>query len=200
MAIQFRFNQRKATQAAAFMIEQAGGRLNYTKLIKLLYLAERESLHRRNRPISGDDYAAMPLGLVLSNTLNLIRGIHWGGIQHDYWKSCIEKSHNSVSLKTNLELGDLSDVEIRVLSSVFEEHKNKSSQQLIDFTHSLPEWHDPHGSSCSIPVEHILAVLEKKDGEVAEIEQYSTEMNYYEDLIEQLSDVKDPGSAGPSAC
>ena len=37
-----RFNEVKATQAAARLLRNRGGRMKYLKLIKLLYLADRE--------------------------------------------------------------------------------------------------------------------------------------------------------------
>ena len=37
------FREDKATQAAALLLEWAGGRMNYMKLIKLLYLALRNA-------------------------------------------------------------------------------------------------------------------------------------------------------------
>lgn len=43
----YRFDEMKATQAAALFLELAGGRENYTKLIKLLYLLDREALIRQ---------------------------------------------------------------------------------------------------------------------------------------------------------
>jgi uncharacterized phage-associated protein len=61
-----RFNEQKATQAAARFLKLANGKMNYLKLIKLLYLLDRESLNRRGRPVTGDQYYSMKLGPVLS--------------------------------------------------------------------------------------------------------------------------------------
>ncbi len=38
------FNERKAAQAAAYLLHKAGGKLPLLKLMKLMYLAERLSL------------------------------------------------------------------------------------------------------------------------------------------------------------
>ncbi len=46
--------------------------MSYMKLIKLLYLADREALARWGRPITTDTYVAMKHGPVLSYILNLI--------------------------------------------------------------------------------------------------------------------------------
>src|SRR4051812_9596906 len=50
------FNEQKATQAAARLLELRGGRISYLKLIKLLYLADREALLQWGRPITTDSY------------------------------------------------------------------------------------------------------------------------------------------------
>jgi uncharacterized phage-associated protein len=66
------FDESKATEAAAFLLSRSDQTMNYMKLIKLLYLADREALIRWGRPISTDRYVSMKHGPVLSNVLNLI--------------------------------------------------------------------------------------------------------------------------------
>lgn len=66
------FNEKRTTQAAAFFLFKAGGKLPVLKLMKLLYLAERESYRQYGEPISGDNLVSMPHGPVLSQTLNLM--------------------------------------------------------------------------------------------------------------------------------
>ena len=46
------FNEAKATQAAARLLFLRGGTMSYVKLIKLLYLADREALIRWGRPVT----------------------------------------------------------------------------------------------------------------------------------------------------
>jgi hypothetical protein len=52
----------KATQAAARLLQNRGGRMKFLKLIKLLYLADREALSRSGRPITTDSYVSMDNG------------------------------------------------------------------------------------------------------------------------------------------
>jgi hypothetical protein len=59
----FKFNERKAVQAAGRLILQ-NGEMNYMALIKLLYLIDRESLLRFGRSITGDKVVAMKQGPV----------------------------------------------------------------------------------------------------------------------------------------
>jgi uncharacterized phage-associated protein len=58
--VRFPFDERKAAQAAAYLLKKHDGRLNFMKLIKLLYLADRKSLLENGKPITGDRMLAMP--------------------------------------------------------------------------------------------------------------------------------------------
>jgi len=48
------FNERKATEAASVLLRLRGGQMSHLKLIKLLYLADREALDRWSVPITHD--------------------------------------------------------------------------------------------------------------------------------------------------
>src|SRR5260370_12146701 len=72
MAVNLPFNERKATEAAAHLLKLRGGRMSYMKLIKLLYLADREALLRFGCPITTVRYVSIDRGPVLSRVLNLI--------------------------------------------------------------------------------------------------------------------------------
>ena len=69
-----RENEKQLVEAAARLIAFEGGTINYTKLLKLLYIADRESLRRHHTSISGDAYVSMNAGPVLSRAYNLIKG------------------------------------------------------------------------------------------------------------------------------
>ena len=49
--MEFFFDERKAAQAASVLLERHGGSMPYIKLIKLLYLADREALIESGLPI-----------------------------------------------------------------------------------------------------------------------------------------------------
>lgn len=67
-------DQAKLHQAVEYLLEKHGGRLNYTKLIELLYLADREMINQTGYPITGDSYCLVKNGPVLSRVYDLIRG------------------------------------------------------------------------------------------------------------------------------
>src|SRR5260370_29287174 len=68
-----RRDPRSRAAAAGLVLQEAGGRMEYLRLIKLLGLADRESWREVNRPITGDDYVAMKCGPVASRTFDLVK-------------------------------------------------------------------------------------------------------------------------------
>src|SRR6476646_8800293 len=72
--IQFKFNPRKTVQAAAMLLKLNEQPINYLKLLKLLYMADRIALQRIEQSISGDQYCSMDFGPVLSRVYDAIKG------------------------------------------------------------------------------------------------------------------------------
>jgi uncharacterized phage-associated protein len=151
------FREDKATQAAARLLKLRGGRMSHLKLIKLLYLVERESLTRFGVPFTYDSYVSMPHGPVLSATLDRIneRPMYEGG----YWDQHITpKQNNEVALRDaeTVPADQLSRAEEALIDEIFRTHGHLSRWELVELTHQLPEWTDPHGSSLPIDPAAIL--------------------------------------------
>ncbi len=70
--IEFKFNEIKTTQAASLFLKKNDRKMNYMKLIKLLYFVDREALRLWERPVTGDTYFSMKHGPVLSNVFDII--------------------------------------------------------------------------------------------------------------------------------
>jgi uncharacterized phage-associated protein len=73
--IEFEYSEKKAMQLSALLLKMNGGRMNYTKLIKLLYIIEREAMRRWDSPVIGDQYVSMANGPVLSRVYKRIKKI-----------------------------------------------------------------------------------------------------------------------------
>jgi len=50
----FIFQFHKTLQAAAYILQASGGRMNYANLLRLLYIADRECLAEEGDTITGD--------------------------------------------------------------------------------------------------------------------------------------------------
>jgi len=165
-----RFREEKTTQAAAMLLQLRGGKMSHLKLIKLLYLLDREALTRWGRPITYDWYYSMDNGPVLSFTLDRINS---AGEENTYWSDFIgEKRNHEVALRKNAEIpaNQLSPAEEALIREVFEKYGRMGRWDLVKLTHSLPEWEHPNGSR--LPIDHadILRNEGFSNEEIREIE------------------------------
>jgi uncharacterized phage-associated protein len=143
------FVESKATEAAAFLLSRSGQAMNYMKLIKLLYLADREALIRWGWPISTDRYVSMKHGPVLSNVLDLI---NFGSLSEKTgsWSSLISNpSGYDVSLEREIseeDFEELSVAERKLLEEIWGKYGGLDEWELVDLLHDVGEWQDPHGT------------------------------------------------------
>jgi len=134
------------------------------KLMKLLYLAERESLRVYGEPISGDKLVSMQHGPVLSRTLNLMNG--WDDQTQGGWSEWVEdRSGHELALRDpsmirtpQQDLLALSDGDLEVLEAIWVRFGHMGQFALVEYTHSsaCSEWEDPQGSSYPIPLDRVL--------------------------------------------
>lgn len=157
------FNEHKAAQMAAFFLGQAPEkRMPHLKLMKLMYLAERESIKKFGWPIICDRLVSMPHGPVLSNTLNLMDGNIES--QPGGWEDWIsDKENHEVALRNtqgNLEFDELSQADIETLRSVWKRFGSMGKWEIRDWTHNnCAEWKNPNGSSIPIQYETLAKAL-----------------------------------------
>jgi uncharacterized phage-associated protein len=163
------FDEQKATEATAYLLKLRGGQMSYMKLIKLLYLADREALNRWGFPLTTDWHSSMPHGPVVSNIYDLIRRRKSG----EYWTRYISEPFDDKQVQ--LERDDcptdkLSRAEESLLVELFDKYKTWTRWQLRDLTHELPEWEDPAGSSIPIGIDEILRAQGATDEEIRDVQ------------------------------
>jgi uncharacterized phage-associated protein len=167
--MRLRFNEAKATQAAACLLRLRGGRMSYVKLIKLLYLVDREALLRWGRPVTTDRYVSMDRGPVLSTILDLITEGPRPGIQGIWSNYISEPQGYEVVLCREPPTDELSRAEEELIAEIFREHGAKSRWELVDLAHALPEWRDPNGSAIPIGYADILEAAGRSPQEAAAV-------------------------------
>lgn len=144
--------------------------MSYLKLIKLMYLIDREALLSWGRPLTFDRYVSMGEGPVLSRTYDLIKHAIPPGVQL-YWHQFVDPAPDySVTLSKEPESDEISDATASLIADVFEQHGHKSRWDVVEFTHGLPEWQDPEGSVIPIEYRDILRESDRTDLEIAEFE------------------------------
>lgn len=127
----------------------------YFKLIKLLYVAERESLIETGRPIVGDQPCAMPRGAALTEIVDCICKERVAEGWLEFFAPVLGKR---LSLKKDPGDGALSRYEKDKLAEVARRFHEQDRWDTADATHELPEYtkNAVEGSSKPIPIEDIL--------------------------------------------
>jgi uncharacterized phage-associated protein len=155
----FRFNFDKAVQAiAVLMRSQALPKMNYMRLLKLLYLAERKAIKESGRPIIGSPIVAMKRGPIVETVYKLILGQHFDSLR---FSKFFERSHYDLVMTADPGMGRLSEFEIEKLQEVASEFADCDEWDLVWITHELPEWkkNDPGDSCRPIPLVDLLEAL-----------------------------------------
>lgn len=167
------FTHSKVAQIAAWFASKAGGKINVLRLMKLMYLADRESMDRHGFPISFDRFVSMDHGPVLSRTLNLVNGDIEGpgGAQWQRWISDRDNYElASIREVSRADLDELSDADIAILDQIWQRFGEMNQWQLRDYTHAdCPEWKDPNHSSVPIRDQDVLEALGRDEQTAREI-------------------------------
>lgn len=158
------YNEQKSAQIAAWFISKAGGVMPHLKLMKLMYLADRESMRLTGFPMTGDRFVSMPHGPVLVNTLNHINDDAFSSV--DGWDTWIgDKANYEVALlrdATPETLDHLSKADLDVITGIWSKFGHMGKYQIRDYTHdpkNCPEWKDPKGSSHPIQYKTVFEAL-----------------------------------------
>ncbi len=164
------FSSDKILHEIIFLLSLSDNKMNLLKLMKELYLSDRASIDNRDVSISGDIFYSMPHGPVLSGSLNMLYDLNnnnWG----DFLLSIPSSYYPDIQLKKYTEPVLLSKKDKEYLQNTYTQFKNYTPKQLEDYTHNLPEWVDPKGSSVKIRFQDIAFALGKSDEEIKEAKE-----------------------------
>jgi len=179
-----RFREDKTTQAAAVLIDLAGGEINYLVLLKLLYLADRAALTQMGQLITLDRHVSMNKGPVPSTTYDLLKGTAAPGYGQ-YWNKHISRPESyAVTIIAPASTDKLSDAEIDVLRETYAQYGHIPWSAFPGLCHRiLPEWRHPHGSSAPIEYEEILRAVLEDEADVEAIRAELDLMAYVDELL-----------------
>lgn len=185
------FAEERVAQMAAYLLQQQRGHMPYLKLMKLLYLADREAMGRFGESISGDHMVSMPHGPVLSQTLDLIKG-YAPVVAEQGWNYWIAGEANyEVSLKQahaeRDDFDELSDVDIEILNKVWGQFGHMKPFDIVQYTHDhCAEWIDPQGSSFPIKPEAVFCALGKPHEVAVELAKHLREQQQLDAVVSGL--------------
>jgi len=152
-SVSFSYSTEKTVQAVAVLLQtNKTPRMGYCRLLKLLYIADRESLEETGHPIIGGRLVAMDKGPLHSRVYSLANRT----TKDARWSAYIGLQEDGHTLVLNKDPGvlELSRYEIRKLREVAHKYRTLSDA----FLHSFPEWKKNHkpGSSATIPLEDVI--------------------------------------------
>lgn len=163
---------RKSAQIAAFFLAQSGKSLDRLKLIKLMYFADRQAMATFGHPISDDLPYAMQHGMVLSETLDLIRGVksssEWSAWVRPSFHIWLKSARPVIALE---DLDELSPADLEVLKSVWTTYGGLTGKALEHESHQLHEWRNPGASSVRVKEAEVFRALGKSDDESATLQR-----------------------------
>jgi hypothetical protein len=152
-----RLNVEKAIQAAGVVLRTEGRQASRLRLLKLLYIADRESIRRTGAPILGSTLVGMEHGPLHSEILDLIKGNHIG---EPNWSRHFRNMGQQVVMDEEPDTGKLSRFDIEIIREIAEARANQSDYEIAVETHGFQEWLSvyPRGEKTSrpIPVELLI--------------------------------------------
>jgi hypothetical protein len=180
--IRFPFRELKAAQAAAHLLKLHSNEMYYLLLIKLLYLADRHALIERGLPITGDRLVSMDYGPVLSKVKDLLTMEQEGG---STWREYVSEPRDwkVTGHKADPETDELSEFELAILDRVNTEYGSVDRFELAKWTHDLPEWRDPHGSSLPIDPGDILRHAGKSSDQIEEVADSAEQLAFMNNVL-----------------
>ncbi|EKN5942954.1 DUF4065 domain-containing protein [Yersinia enterocolitica] len=189
------FCEEKVAQMAAYLLLKRGGRMAYLKLMKLLYLANRQSLITFGHMMADDALYSLPHGPVMSNTLALMR--EKSGVSGKHWYRLLQTENHDLVLRDdprNMDTDEVFDVlsraDIRILDDVYSKFGHMNRFELRDMTHLktlCPEWHDPGHSRLPIDKKEILISVGKSKEEVENIIHAMNDAEKLKEFSSQLA-------------
>ena len=187
MSTEFRFSIHRTAQAIAILLKRQGGRMSYMRAIKLLYLADRESLREIGYPITGDRFFALERGPILSYTLDLFKAD--AGCEPEdlrYWQSTFQRQDYEILLACDPGDGELCDYEVRKLEEVSIRFKDYDDWDLVRYTHKYCKEYQKNeptkGHNKRIPLIDVIEAVGRL-ASVKEIEQAAKESWYFNSLF-----------------
>lgn len=176
----FRLDINKAVAATAFLIQKAGGQHDMFVLLKTLYHADRSSLVKDHRTITGDNFVSMDKGPVLTRIYDFMKG-KGDASSLEKWQTYFKEGDSNYGIKINHlpDLDYLSENEKQILSESFEIISSIDPRFISRWMHAtFPEWKDPHGSSIPIDPKIILRSQNVSEERIQSIEEETDSIKF----------------------
>ena len=181
----FNFEIEKAVQLVAYLVKLRGPDeiMDQVTLLKMLYIADRESLRETGSPITGDVPYSMRWGPVLSSIYDLTKPDRTPRDNEAIWDTHLGTEGYRIILKADPGVDMLSPFETDLLLKVFDKYKDFGTWSLSKLTHEFPEWQQSQAWQ-SIPLRVIVEALDLSD-HLDEILQIQAEDTHFAELFKE---------------
>lgn len=156
------FDLEALTQSVAYLLRKHGGRLDCGKLVKLMYLADRQAIKESSSSITEDDYCSLDRGPAATRLYDLLTGGGEPPAQRE-WDSLFKREGDDlIALKDDIPFDWLSEHNTDILDAVDARFGCMSAEEISEWTHNpanCPEWRDPHGGRLPITKADIMKAL-----------------------------------------
>ena len=125
------------------------------------------SIEENEVPITYDNFSAMPMGMVVSTTLDLVKN----NKTIPQWNNSFETKNFVVSVKGEYpRLKKLCIEDVEILERIYSKYGSFDQFQLAEITERVPEWKDPNGSSFPVEIKELLISMGKSEEDSERIE------------------------------
>lgn len=173
-----KFDSEKAIQAIGVILRNHPHRLaGRLRILKLLYIAERESIMEIGHPLVGSRVVAMDHGPLHSRVLDLING---ADMAEPKFSAHFFRLGYLVEMTEDPGVGHLSAYEVEKLQEVCERYAAVNDWTLAqEITHGFKEWSDRYrkGTSTPIPLEDIIEAVGRGEDKEAILADLRGEIN-----------------------
>lgn len=176
-----KFNSKKMLAAAAYVCQSNNGKYDKLALIKVLYIAERESICETFHVMTGDEMLKYTYGPVLKRLHDVLRGKATLGFQSEWdkhFKNPVKETSKdqNVRLKTLPDMDELSYADKLFLDKGISFVNNCKRGKLVGEVHDFHEWEIAKNSgSAKIDVVDILNTY-RSDLSQAEVMEIKAEL------------------------
>jgi uncharacterized phage-associated protein len=178
------FDERKAADAAMYLLVRARAPMNAAKLNRLLYLAERESFRIYGEPLTGDQLLIMETSPVLFGTYQRLAGdvpgwddrfANLANHEVEVRRPILAESPEDYFDRSTR----LSDADVAVLDTVWDQFGAKDHFALADHIHmNCHEWTDQNGSPSTVTHGRLFEALGFNDDAIAELMSRLAEIDH----------------------
>ncbi len=182
--MRFVFDERKAGQAAAWLLRRYGKPMEAERLLMLLYLVDRRTFIETGYPLTGDDFVSTADGPALRALSYLVLGNE--ETTGNDWRTYVQQVGSDRLTHTGVEdVGTLSERDCQRLGETLDKHHSMPCSRMSRNIRRLPEWQPPIGDLATIDPRSVLRDAGFSEEEVLETTELVASIHWFRSLVRE---------------